>query len=294
MFGGIHAVLYAFFQADERIDPGAMQAQVAYCLEKGCNGITVLGLATEVLKLTPTERHQMVEIVAKALAGSRPFSVTIAGNSVNEQSEMLRVAEANGANWLILQPPMVGNYEAAVYHDFFTRVAENTDLPVAIQNASQYLGRGLSVADIELLRSRCTNLAAIKSEDSVAELRDLVEIAGRELAVLGGRGGQELIECLQVGAKGFVLAPEIAPVASRIFAHWTSGRTEEATTLFASASPAIEFTMQSLEHLIAYGKRSFAEQASLIVHDRSPALKLDMLNLAAASKYAQLLRDIAL
>ena len=44
VFKGIHAVLYALFQADERIDPGAMKAQVAYCLETSCDGITVLDL----------------------------------------------------------------------------------------------------------------------------------------------------------------------------------------------------------------------------------------------------------
>jgi 2-keto-3-deoxy-L-arabinonate dehydratase len=31
--------------------------------------------------------------------------------------------------------------------------------------------------------------------------------------------------------------------------------------------------MQSLEHLICYGKRIFARRAGLTVHDRAPALR---------------------
>ncbi len=294
MFDGIHAVLYALFQADERIDPGAMRAQVGWCLERGCHGITVLGLATEVLKLTQAERRQLVEIVAPDVAGNRPFSVTIAGNSVAEQAELARVAEASGADWLILQPPMAGAYDAAVYLDFFARVAASVSLPVAIQNAPQYLGRGLSAADIALLRDRCPNLAAIKAEDPADGLQTLIGVAGSDLAVLGGRGGQDMINCLRAGAQGFVLAPDIVPVAVQIMAHWTAGRSDAAEALFAAATPSIDFAMQSLEHLITYGKRIFAEQAGLPVHDRAPALPLDPAGEAIARHWATVLRNLAL
>lgn len=56
MLSGVHAVLYALFQPDERLDTEAMAAQVEYCIKTGCHGINVLGLATEVLKLTLAER----------------------------------------------------------------------------------------------------------------------------------------------------------------------------------------------------------------------------------------------
>lgn len=291
MYHGIHAVLYALFQQDERIDPEAMRAQVTHCVAHGCDGITVLGLATEVLKLSFAERRQMIEIVGAALGGARPYSVTIAGNSVAEQSEMARIAAANGADWLILQPPLAGNYDAEVYLDFLARVAQNTDLPVALQNAPQYLGRGLSAQDIASLRSRCPNLAAIKAEDGAETLAPLVA-AGDGLAVLGGRGGQELIACLQAGATGFVLAPDIAPVAGRILAHWQAGRIDDAQRLYAAATPAIDFAMQSLEHLIAYGKRIFAEQAGLPVHDRAPALVPTPADLERAQHWAATLADL--
>ena len=292
MFSGIHAVLYALFRADESIDPGAMARQVIYCVDRECDGVTVPGLATEVLKLTQAERRQIVEITSRALDGCIPFSVTIAGNSATEQVEMVRIAETNGADWLILQPPMAGSYEAEVYLDFFARVAAATDLPVAIQNAPQYLGRSLSPSDIARLRDRCPNLAAIKAEDSTDELAAIIEIAGEDLAILSGRGGQEMTDCLRAGVKGFVLAPDIAPVAVRILDHWNSGRTEEAESLYAAALPAIAFSMQSLEHLVTYGKRIFAAQAGLNVHDRSPALTPKATDLDLADHWSTILRRL--
>ena len=292
MFSGIHAVLYALFDANERIDAQAMRAQVAYCARQGCHGINILGLATEVLKLTQAERCEMVEIVAKALAGRLPFSVTIAGNSVAEQVAMIRMAEANKADWLILQPPMVGNYDADIYLEFFVRVAEATALPVAIQNAPKYLGRGLSGKDLTRLRQRCANLAAVKSEEEALNMHDLIAEVEGHLVVLGGRGGLEMTDALRAGCHGFILAPDIAPLAVRIYEAWQNDDAARAEKLYAGALPAITFTMQSLEHLITYGKRICAAQIGYEVHDRVPCLSTSAFGLACAERWAAQLGDL--
>lgn len=292
MLNGVHAVLYALFRADETLDTGAMAAQVDYCVDAGCHGITVLGLATEVQKLTFEERCTLVETVGKANGGRLPFSVTVAGNSVSEQIAMARHARNAGADWLILQPPMVGNYGAAVYLDFFARVAGATDLPVAVQNAPQYLGRALSGEDIAALKERCDNFVCVKSEDAALNVRRIVELAGEGMHILGGRGGLEMTDNLRAGCCGFVLAPDIAPVAARIFDMWRAGDLEAAEALYMRAAPAITFVMQSLEHLVTYGKRIFAEEAGLEVHDRAPCLSPSDFGLRIADRWVTHLRSL--
>lgn len=292
MFDGIHAVLFAMFQQDETIDTGAMAAQVEYCIDRGCHGITVLGLATEVLKLTQSERFRTVETVSRSVNGRRPFSVTICGNSVAEQAELARVAEANGADWLILQPPMAGNFGADVYLEFFERVAVTTGLPFAVQNAPQYLGRGLSAADIARLRQRCPSFQAVKSEDSALGAKSIIAAAG-ELAVLGGRGGLEMTDSLRAGSCGFVLAPDIAPAAVRVFEAWQAGDVTAAEQQYAQLLPAIVFSMQSLEHLVTYGKRIFAQQAGLEVFDRAPHLPISTTGLEWSRHWADVLKTLS-
>ncbi|MBA4491698.1 dihydrodipicolinate synthase family protein [Paracoccus sp. S1E-3] len=293
LYRGVHAVLYALFDENERLDHGAMAAQVDYCIAAGCHGITVLGLATEVLKLSFDERMALLRGVGRALDGRLPLSVTIAGNSVAEQAALAQAAADAGADWLILQPPMVGSYGADIYLDIFARVAAATPLPVAVQNAPQYLGRGLSGEDLARLRSRVGNLRAVKAEDAALGIRRIIEIAGAELQVLGGRGGLEMTDCLRAGCNGFVLAPDIAPVAARIFDLWDSGREDAAERLYADALPAATFVMQSLEHLITYGKRIFAENAGLPVHDRAPCLPPTPFGLDMAGRWAASLRELS-
>ena len=276
-YRGAHAVLYALFDRNEQIDAGAMAAQVDYCVAQGCHGITVLGLATEVLKLGFEERVALAHAVGRALDGRLPLSVTIAGNSVAEQMAMAAAAEAAGADWLILQPPMVGNYGADVYLDIFARVAGATLLPVAVQNAPQYLGRALSAEDLARLKDRCPNLTAVKGED----------------AALGGRGGLEMTDSLRAGCEGFVLAPDVAPAAARIFDLWEAGRHDEAEALYDQMLPAATFVMQSLEHLITYGKRIFGANAGIEVHDRAPSLPETSFGLETAGRWTSRLRMLS-
>lgn len=284
-FPGIHAVLYALFDAGEALDRGAMADQAAYVREAGADGLTVLGLATEVGKLSFAERCSLIEWAA-ADAGGLPLSVTIAGNSVAEQVALLRVAEACGAAWLILQPPVAGAYGAGEYLDFFARVGAATDLPFAIQNAPQYLGRSLSDADIALLQARCPGFTHVKAETSAVDLAGLIARAGQGLTVLNGRGGIEMTDCLRVGCHGFIVAPDVLPGVMRCWQAWQAADHAAAEAAYAAFLPGATFAMQSLEHLICYGKRIFGARAGITVHDRAPALAPSTAGLALAAHWA--------
>jgi len=292
MFSGIHAMQFAMFREDEQLDHDAMAQQIDYCIANGCQGISVLGLATEVQKLTQQERIDLIGITAQALNKRRTFSVTISGNSVAEQVALIRCAEQNQADWLIIQPPIAGQYNADVYLDFFARVMTQTTLPVGIQNAPAYLGRALSAQDIDRLRKRCPNFLAIKSEESALGVGAMIESVGDQLTILGGRGGLEMTDLLRLGCSGFVFAPDFVPVAAMINKLWQANEHDKAEKLYASAAPSIVFTMQSLEHLITYGKRVFGSHANLKIYDRAPSLGPTEQGLTLTSSHADRLRHL--
>ena len=270
---GVHAILYAFFDEAERLHRASMRRQVELCLEAGVVGIAALGLATEVSKLSFDERCELMSWVAHDVAGKVPVGFTIYGQSVAEQIAMVRQAEHVGATWIILQPPAVGTYDAGEYLAFFGRVMQATSLSVAIQNAPQYLGRGLSNEDIEVLRQRHDNFTLIKSESSAADARKLITLAGDDLKVFNGRGGIELIECLKAGCEGFLLAPDLVDYSAAVMRLYEAGELDKAQKLYDRIAPAILHVMRSIEHLICYGKRLFAWRAGLEVFDRAPALR---------------------
>lgn len=288
-YGGIYAVLYALFEANGALDRAAMKAQVQLMLETGVDGITVLGLATEVQKLSPEEQRNIIEWAAEDVSGQRPLSVTISGNSVAAQRSLVNFALQHQASWLILQPPSVGTYSGDVYLDFFADVARGFDIPFAIQNAPQYLGRALSTDDIAQLVSRSPNFSLIKAETSAVDLAGLIARCGNELTVLNGRAGLEMTDCLRAGAHGFILAPDAIDHCKAVFDLWSRGDFIQAEEKFREVLPAIVFAMQSLEHLICYGKRIFGKRAGFKIHDRAPAQSPTEFGLRATCNWADYL-----
>ena len=97
-FHGIHAILYALFDRDEKLDREAMRRQVKLCLAAGVHGMAALGLATEVSKLTEAERRTIMDWTAEDTAGRVPLAFTIFGASVAEQVAQIRHAENVGAD----------------------------------------------------------------------------------------------------------------------------------------------------------------------------------------------------
>jgi 4-hydroxy-tetrahydrodipicolinate synthase len=286
-FGGIHCVLYALFDANGALDRDAMRVQTKTVLAAGVNGVTVLGLATEVQKLSEAERRLIIDWAAKDVDNQVPLSVTISGNSVKTQRDLVAYSLDRGADWLILQPPLAGTYGATTYLDFFAAVADGFDTIFSIQNAPQYLGRGLGTEDITGLIVRNPGFSLIKSETCAVDLAELVNRVGKDMTVLNGRGGLEMIDCLRAGAQGFILAPDLVDHSKRIFDLWQSGDVASAESHYRQILPAITFIMQSIEHLICYGKRVFGARAGIPIYDRAPAISPTSFGLSCVDRIAK-------
>ena len=285
-FHGIHAILYALFDIKEKLDRAAMRRQVEICLATGVHGMAALGLATEVAKLTEAERRTIMDWAAEDTAGKVPLAFTIFGSSVGEQVAQVRHAESVGADWVILQPPPGGSYGAAEYIRFFGRVAEATDLPVAIQNAPAFFGRGLTADEIRNLVTLHPNIRLIKGEGPVTDIAGLIECTEGRIAVFNGRGGLELIDNFRIGCRGMILAPDCIDLAVRAYEAFRAGKEAVAEAEYARMLPSAVFVMQGIENLICYGKRLFGARAGVPIHDRAPAMRPSGVGLAMVERFA--------
>jgi 2-keto-3-deoxy-L-arabinonate dehydratase len=290
-FFGIYPILYAFFGPDGELDRHAMRRQVEACVAGGAHGLAVLGLATEVNKLSHAERHVVLEWVAEDLGGRLPLAVTVAEPTARAQAAFVQAAADHGAAWAILQPPPVRGLPEIEYVRFFGAVADASPMPVAIQNAPEYIGIGLSDAGLETLRRNHPNVRLLKGEAPAVAIRRTIEATDGALRVFNGRGGLELVDCLRAGCAGMIPAPECFDVQVRIFELMRTLRPEdeaEAERLYASVLPLITFLMSSIEQFLCYGKRLTARRLGLgEVHDRAPALRPTPFGLACLERLAR-------
>lgn len=285
---------YAFFDQAGRLDRPAMRRQVQAALAGGAHGVAVLGLATEVGKLDAVERRQVVEWIAADLDGRLPLAVTVGAGSVEEQVAFARFARSAGADWVILQPPP----ERGVPEDHFVRhfsaVMEAVDLPVAIQNAPEYIGVGLTPASVVQLAGRHPNFRILKGEGPVTVVEPYIAATRGVVDVFNGRNGLELTDNLRAGCAGIIPATDTFDWQVRVFEALEAGDAGRAEAVYREVLPAIVFGMQSLEALLCYGKRMAAWRMGLgEVFDRAPALAPTPFGLECARRFATALGPLS-
>jgi 4-hydroxy-tetrahydrodipicolinate synthase len=269
-FSGIWPILYSFFKEDGNLDRNAMRCQVQACLTQNIQGLAILGLATEVHKLTSDEQLKILKWVVEDLQGRLPLAVTVSGPDASTQLQFAKKASDLGANWLILQPPSRRPLSEEECFDHFSEVMSSIQLPIAIQNAPEYLGVGLSIPKIIDLNQRHSHFKLLKGEGSAVEVEQLVKALKSKMQVFNGRGGIELVDSLRAGCAGLIPAPELVDRQVQIYQFWRDGLAEEAEALQKEILPMIVFNMQTIPHLLCYGKRLLAARLGLTVFDRAP------------------------
>ena len=245
-------------------------------LAQGVHGIAVGGLATETNKLSTEERRSLMSWAAEDVAGRVPLSITIAENNVPGQAAMAQLAADLGAAWVVLQPPPVRGASEAELIRFYGAVADQSPLPVGIQNAPDYIGIGLSNAGFAELRRRHPNISIIKAEGPATYIDALRQDTSDTFTLFNGRNGMELVDSLRAGCHGIIPGVDACDRQVAIYEAFVRGDEVEADRAFADLLPLLLFLMHSIDHLLCYGRRLTARRLGICqnggaVHDRTPA-----------------------
>ncbi len=269
---GIYPMLYAFFDDHGALRQDPFRVQVDAALGTQAAGVAILGLGTEVSKLSFDERIEVLEVVAKRIDGRKPLLATVFGNTITEQIEFSKRAIQSGASALMLQPPSQKIDDAKLV-DFFSEIIAAVDCPVGIQNAPEFLGFGLSNQSLIALANDHENFTIAKLECNAVNLESIASELGDSVMLFNGRCGLELPDNLRAGASGLIPAIDTVDKTSEIFAEFVLGHQKNADELYAEILPVLCFIMQGIPHFLTYGKMLAAERLGIeLGGSREPSL----------------------
>ena len=172
------------------------------------HGIAALGLATEVAKLSDTERRSVIEWVAEDTAGGCRWASRSRAPRWPSRLRCYARPRRPGQAGRSFSRLLWGHTGRLRYIRFFGRVADAARISVGIQNAPAYMGRGLSAADFLELTRRHPNICLLKGEAPATEIAEVIALTQGRIPVFNGRGGLELTDNLRAGCAGLILAPE--------------------------------------------------------------------------------------
>ncbi|MHA3979215.1 dihydrodipicolinate synthase family protein [Halovulum sp. GXIMD14794] len=204
--GGILPVLYAFFDAEGRLRQDGFRHQVAHCMEAGASGVVLFGFVTQFYRLDFAEKLESLRTTVAEMAGHGSVGVTVMEASPHAQVELIRAAREEGADWVILQPPLGPPPRPADWWDLLAELADGAGLPVAVQNA-KVASTQLGYDRLAALQERCHNLVGVKAETEAEDVADFCETHGARFRILTGDWGVEYPFLARAGAHGLIPAP---------------------------------------------------------------------------------------
>lgn len=207
---GIIPVLFSYFDEAGALRLEAFEQQVDWCIGHGASGVMVLGFGTQFYRLSFAEKIEIIERTARAVSGRGTLGVTVMENTLEGQLELVRVAERNGADWIILQPPLGPPPGGARWMQMIERVARSTRLAIAPQNAS-VAGSTLSIAQLVELRDRCPNILYVKAETNMLDVANLVRDQGDKFGIITGDYGIDFPFQRALGSHGMIPGPNFVP-----------------------------------------------------------------------------------
>ena len=210
-FPGIIPAVITPFDADDRVDVAALEANVSHLLERGIHGLIAVGTMGEAGSLTQEERRTVVETVVGAAAGAVPVLAGVSAGATRLAVANTQLAREAGADGVMCLPPL--NYAGSPdeHVAFFAAVAAE-GLPVMAYNNPEASGIDLTPPVFAALADAVPGVVAVK--ECSGDVRRIPAILhATRLQVLVG-GDDWALEGFAAGATGWVTGvANVAPEA---------------------------------------------------------------------------------
>ncbi|RYH75906.1 dihydrodipicolinate synthase family protein [Flavobacteriaceae bacterium 144Ye] len=238
--GVMPAVTTKFTDTDE-LDLKMFEKNINAQLEAGVHGIVLGGTLGEASTLLDEEKRILTKTTVNLVNSRVPVLVNVAEQSTKAAIATAQKAEDDGAQALMMLPPMrykSGNKETVEY---FKAVANNTSLPIMIYNNPVDYKVEVSLDMFEELL-KCDNIEAVK--ESTRDISNITRIKNRfgdRLKIMTGVDTLAL-ESLLMGADGWIAGLVCAFPAETvaIYELQKAGRIKEAIDIYRWFLPLLE------------------------------------------------------
>lgn len=276
---GVYPVVATPFHKDGTVDYEGIERIIQSQVDRGIHGVVLFGIAAEFYKLSDDERQRIVEMVADTLTGTdTDLIVSVTDHASYRAKRFAQLAEANGADALMLLPPhfLGPNQDELLHH--MRQVGESVEIPVMIQYAPEQTGVSLAPETFVELSERVDTLQyfKIESQPPGPDISAITETAPDRVGVLVGYAGLQMIEALDRGAVGVIPGASLSGYYLDIWDRYQSGDRTGAQRKHSELLPLINHIVQDIEGFIHYEKRMLASEGVISsTQTRKPAFKPD-------------------
>jgi 4-hydroxy-tetrahydrodipicolinate synthase len=244
---GVYSVLPTPFTSTSDIDGPSLRKVVDLAIDAKVDGLTILGVTSEVARFTEAERREATDIILGQVNGRVPVVVGTTAEGLRTCIEYTRQAKAAGAARVMVSPPRMPklNSDAVVRH--YAALAEAVDIPIVVQDYPPISGYAMEPWLLARIAREVPAARTIKLEDPPTPFktsRILAEAKDLQVDIFGGLGGVFLLEELLAGAAGAMTGFAYPEALVDIVSRFKSGDVDGAAEVFYRFVPLMRFEFQ--------------------------------------------------
>ncbi len=279
---GVFTIAATPFLPDGSLDFESIDRLVDGYIEKGANGLTILGMMGEAAKLTAEESESVVRRVTSR--SSVPVIVGVSAPGFAAMTALGNVAMDAGASGVMVAPLKGLQTDAQIIGYFHNAAEALGPIPFVLQDFP--LVTGVQIAPSVILRivEDCPTCVMLKHEDwpgleKISALRAASESGARRISILCGNGGMFLLEEMLRGADGAMTGFGYPEMMRQVLDALAADGLDRARDIFDAYLPMMRYESQPGLGL-AIRKYTLARQG-LIAHS---TLRKPGPSLSAAAK----------
>ena len=274
LWKGIYPAFLTPFHSDDSIHFEMFKKNLDAQLEAGIDGIILGGSLGEASTLTRDEKMSLLRFTKQAINRPVPVIMNIAEQSTIEAIQFAKDAEKNGADGLMLLPPMRYKADDRETVEYFRRIAESVSLPIMIYNNPYDYKIEVTLSMFEEL-AEISNIQAVKeSTRDVSNVTRMKNKFGDRFRILCGVDTLALEE-FALGADGWVcgLGDAFPAETVAIYRLMKAGRYPEALQIYRWFLPVLELDIHP--KLVHYIKLAATLTGIGTEYVRAPRLMLE-------------------
>ncbi|MEO0402962.1 MAG: dihydrodipicolinate synthase family protein [Pseudomonadota bacterium] len=298
---GVFTIAATPFLPDGALDFDSIDRMVDAYIEKGADGLTILGMMGEAGKLSAEESIAVMRRVTSRCPV--PVIVGVSAPGFAGMTALSKEAMDVGAAGVMVAPPMGLRTDAQILTYFQNAADALGDTPFVLQDFPLATGVQISTSVVLEIVATCPTCVMLKHEDwpgleKISALRAASDAGARRISILCGNGGMYLVEEMLRGADGAMTGFGYPQMMRQVVDAMRSGETERARDIFDAYMPMIRYEAQPGLGL-AIRKYTLAKQG-IIAHAtlRKPGTGLTQTAIseveALADRQDRRLRDLGL
>lgn len=262
------------FTAQDQIDYAMFEKNLNAQLEAGIHGIVLGGSLGEASTLTNLEKRELLKASVKMVNQRIPVISTVAEKATAEAIMRVREAEEDGADGLMVLPPLQYKADDNEIVMYFKDVAKNTSLPIMIYNNPVDYRLEVTPDMFEELAPIETIHAMKESTRDVTNVTRIRSRFGDRYQILCGVDTLALEEML-MGADGWLagLVDAFPAETVAIYNLLKAGKHEEAIKIYRWFMPLLELDIYP--KFVQYIKLAAVENDLSNKYVRAPRLQIE-------------------